>query len=315
MVKKVLEGTCFRCGRKDVGAYISYLRHYICKECLLRFVELKVKRTIEKYKMLPRGSRLCIAVSGGKDSVSLLNILHKIMPNIEIIALHINLGIPSYSDECERVSRNIASMLDIPFYVYDIKAEGFSISDFYRTPFRKRMCAVCGTVKRYLLNKKAYELGADVLATGHNLDDIVEILFELYMRGSVEEIVRIKPVIRSENKKLVTKIKPLCEITEEETKLYATFAGLPLQASTCPLIYGSRMLRRKAIIEMISKDIPAYKHTFFKSHVKRWLPLLEKHVVAPDLKECSLCSMPSKSEVCSYCKIKNKLFGMVKESV
>ena len=100
---------------------------------------------------------------------------------LELVAIHVDLGIPGYSEECRRIVEKVCGDLGLELHVHDLKKrEGYGIPDFMDTPFRRRICGACGTVKRYHTNRMAYELEADRLATGHNLDDTVEILFELY---------------------------------------------------------------------------------------------------------------------------------------
>ena len=302
---------CRLCGRS--AAYrIEYARTSLCRDCFVKYYERKVYKTISKYGMLKGSRKLAIAISGGKDSVALLKALHTIasekFPEVKLVALHIDLGIPGYSEECLKIVERICEELDVEYHVHDLReAEGYTIPDFENTPFRRRICGACGTVKRYLMNKLAYELGADRLATGHNLDDIVEVLFELYLKGSVDEIVRLKPVSWSNHPKLITKIKPLIELTERENLYYVLAQDLPLLEARCPLARESRMLRRKKLMNLIEKEIPGFKHMFFKSHLKRIMPRLGETVKEPSLKECKICGMPALSETCSYCKLISKL--------
>ena len=299
---------CKLCGKPDAEYFLKHARIYLCRDCFIKYFERKVSKTIEKHRMLRDARVVAVAVSGGKDSMNLLKVLRKIASDVELVGLHIDLGIPGYSDESRRAAEGFCEELGIRCLVYDLKKEeGYSIPDFLETPYKKRICGVCGTVRRYLLNKIAYEIGADRLATGHNLDDTVELLFDLYLRGSIEEIVRVRPVSWSSNPKIVTRIKPLIELTDEENRYYAEAEGIPYSDAECPLARGSRMLRRKKLMDLIEEEIPGFKHTFYKTHLKRMLPRLEKAVEEPKLRECKICGMPSLGEICSYCKITSKL--------
>ncbi|MCD6312222.1 MAG: hypothetical protein J7L79_00220 [Thaumarchaeota archaeon] len=291
---------------------IEHARMSLCKDCFIRYYERKVYKTILKHGMLRNARKIAVAVSGGKDSVALLKSLHQVasenFPNISLAVIHVNLGIPGYSEKCQEVVERVCENLGVSYLIYDLgREEGYTIPDLRSTPLGRRLCGACGTVKRYLMNKLAYEIGADRVATGHNLDDTVELLLEVYLKGSVEEIVRVKPMAWSSHPKLVTKIKPLIELTERENLYYVMAQGLPLLEAECPLAKGSRMLRRKRLINMIEREIPGFKHTFYKSHLKRILPKLEKTIEEPKLTECKQCGMPSLSETCSYCKLTTKL--------
>ena len=117
----------------------------------------------------------------------------------------------------------------------------------------------------------------------------------------------MKPVSWSDHPKLVTRIKPLIELTDRENLFYVLAQDLPVLEARCPLVGESRMVRRKKLIEEIEGRIPGFRHTFYKTHLKRFLPRLEKTVEEPKLTECEVCGMPSLGRVCSYCKLTSKL--------
>lgn len=302
---------CRLCGG-NAAYFIEHSRMMLCKECFIKYYEKKVYNTIMKHGMLRGARRVAVAVSGGKDSMALLMAMSRLVyekfPGIELIAVHINLGIKGYSEKCQEIVEMICKRLGVEHIIYDLfSREGYRVPDLKSTPLGKRICGACGTVKRYLMNRLAYELGADRLATGHNLDDVVELLFELYLRGLIEDLVRVRPISWSNNPKLVTKIKPLIELTEKENLYYALAREIPILESSCSLVEGSRMLRRKRLMDLIEREIPGFKHIFYKSHVKRILPILEKAVAEPSLMECERCGMPSLASRCSYCKLISSL--------
>ncbi len=295
---------CYRCGREAPRYHITYMRRSMCGDCFVSFYERKVKNAYIKYGMYRVGRRVGVAVSGGKDSLALLSVLKRVFPHLSLTAIYLNLGIGGYSDESERVSRKLCDELGVDLIIYRLdSSEGFVVPDFRETAFRKRMCGVCGTVKRYLLNKVAYENGLEVIATGHNLDDTVEVLFELYLRGNLEEAARLKPVLVSNHPKMASRIKPLIEMTDEEDLYYVDALGIEYASSWCPLVKGSRMMNRKMLIKQIEEKIPGYRHLLFKSHVKKILPKLEQLYSQPALNDCELCGMPTTARICSYCKV------------
>jgi len=301
---------CRICGG-PADYFIEHAGMSLCRDCFIRYYEKKVYNTILKHGMLKGSKKVAIAVSGGKDSIALLKVMSKIIsekfPGVELMAIHINLGIEGYSERCQEVVENVCKKLGIRYLIHDLmRTEGYVIPDFRSTPLGRRICGACGTVKRYLLNKLAYEAEADRLATGHNLDDTVELLLEFYLRGSVDEIIRVRPVAWSSFPKLVTRIKPLIELTEKENLYYVRAEGLPILEAECPLAKGSRMLRRKKLISLIEREIPGFKHTFYKSHLKRLMPRLEKTAAEPKLMECEVCGMPALSRICSYCRLISK---------
>ena len=301
---------CYRCGGEG-EVYVSYMGKYLCRRCFIEFYEKKVKNTVIKYGMFKDARRIGVAVSGGKDSMAMLRVLQRIFPQLEFTAIHINLGIGEYSKEGEEVVRRLAEELGVNLVVHRLEEEGFTIPDLLNTPYRRRVCGACGTVRRYLLNRIAWELGLDRLATGHTLDDTVELLFELYLNGRVEEIVRVRPILEG-GLRMVERVKPLIEITDEENLHYVHLTGTPYGVLECPLLKGSRMMRRKRLIAKIEEEIPRFRHLLYKSHIKRILPKLEKTVEKPELKACEICGMPTTGRICSYCKLVSRVSETVK---
>lgn len=290
---------CSRCGG-EAEIRLDYARMDLCPECFLRFYERKVEETVRKYGMFKRGDRVAVAVSGGKDSAALLFSLRKVFPDLPLVAIHLNLGIPAYSEECEEKFRELVGRVGVEGIVYDLRKElGISIPDLRGT---RRICSPCGTIKRYLLNRLAWEGGFTKLATGHHLDDTAEVLFHLYLQGDLGQLVRLRPFSPSTHPKLVPKVKPLWRTTERENLLYALLRNLPFRSRECPFSSGSRSLERKKLIWEMEGKIRGFRHTLLSSHLKKFLPLLERVVEPPPLLECSSCHMPSSSDPCAFCR-------------
>ncbi|RLE80242.1 MAG: hypothetical protein DRJ36_02440 [Thermoprotei archaeon] len=303
---------CGRCGRDAEGAvYVDYMGRWLCRSCFIEFYEKKFRNTVLKYRMFSPRDSIGVAASGGKDSMAMLTALKRIFPELRIKVIHINLGIGDYSRDSENALRRLCDRIGVEAIVYDLKeSEGFALPDLMKTSYRRRICGACGIIRRYLLNRIAWENRLEVLATGHTLDDTVELLFELYLSGRIEEIVRVKPVLDGGDR-LVKRVKPLIELTDQENRYYADLTETPYSDLECPLVRGSRMLRRKKLISRIEKEIPGFKHTFYKSHVKRFLPKLERLVEKPKLRACRICGMPTIGDICSYCKLVSRVREVV----
>lgn len=285
-------------------AYLAYSRRYLCAECFKNHFERKVKSTIAKYRMIHRGERIGVAVSGGKDSVGLLYALRKLYPSLDMVAIHINLGIEGYSDHCHQIVKEFTRKLRVPLLDYELQSSlGYSLHDLQGTWRGRKMCSPCGTIKRYLLNRLALEAGVDRLATGHNLDDMVEVIFNCYINGDLEQLRRLHPVLPGAHPKLVARIKPLCELTEEENLLYALYSELPFRSVSCPLAEGARSIRRKRLIDMIAREMPQFKHLLFKSYIKRIHPNLAPPEKEEEVKECIICGSPTSARTCAFCRI------------
>lgn len=300
--------TCAACKKAEAEIRLDYAKRNLCRECFTIFFERKVRNAVLKYHMFSMKDKVALSVSGGKDSGALLAVLKRLFPRVEIVAIHLNLGIEGYSNACEEIAKKIAKAYDVELIVCKLrKVYGFSISDFRETRFSRKICASCGVVKRYLLNKTALDVGVAKLATGHNLDDFVGVLFNHYVHGDVEQLKRLLPVNVSHHPKMVTRIKPLCEITEKETKYYADCLQLPYTRHACPFVHQRRLEKRQRLLDKLSEVIPNFRQVFFKSHVKRLQPALQVKEETVLLRECICCGMPTSGEICSFCKIVSTL--------
>jgi len=301
---------CVKCGG-EAAVGMDYANVHFCRECFKEFFEKKVRSTVLKYAMIKPDDRVLVAVSGGKDSSSLLFALRKVFPDLKIEALHINLGIKGYSEESEQKVYELVNSVKTNLILFDLEKElGISIEDFKNTLYRRKICSPCGVVKRYLINKIAYEKGFTKVATAHTLDDTAALLFNGYLHGDADGLVRLKPVLPSTHTKFVAKIKPLWEITDRECLVYAHFCNLPYIMKSCPLGgETTKMRERKEMISELSTKIRGFKHILLQSHTKRILPLLEASVKMQPLIECELCGMPSSERICAFCK----RMGLIKQ--
>jgi len=293
---------CVRCRLENAQYALSFARVGFCSGCYVRHFEGKLKSTIIKYGMSKYMKNALVAVSGGKDSVALLAGLKRTFPGLEITGFHMNLGIPDYSDRSEEVVRKVCEKLGVPLIVYRLEEEA-SIPDIVRGRFRSKVCSACGTVKRHTLNKFAVRNGFTAVVTGHNLDDTVEVLFELYRRGMLEAAMRIRPVIVGDNYVLATRVKPLFEMTDEEDLLYVNALRLEYVDFVCPLVKGSRMVKRKQILLDLESKIPGFRHTLLKAHLKRVIPLLDNITSRVEVKRCNACGSPTIRDICAYCRL------------
>jgi len=295
---------CSRCLTNPAITRIPYAKLNLCKTCFNSFILKRVKETVEKYRMFNLDDKVAVAVSGGKDSAVLLHSLKQVYPKVEFSVFHINLGIKEYSENCLKKVKALTKNLDMEFYVYNLKTEkGLSIDDFEKTRFKRKICSVCGTIKRQVFNEVSEKLGADVLATGHNLDDMVEIMFSNFLAGDFEQLVKLKPVIPPFHPKLVKKVKPLFRIPEKELSLYALINNLPVREVECPHVKGSRMIKRKKLLEIFSEENPNFKFQLLSVFLKKLIPILdEKFKQQKSFTVCEICGFPALTPICGSCK-------------
>lgn len=293
---------CSRCKAGELKIHLPYARMGLCSSCFIDYFQRRVKRTVEKYKMFKPDEVVGVAVSGGKDSGALLHALSCVFPSLGLVALHVNLGIKGYSDHCQEKAEQLARSLEVELKVLRVQELGFTIDDFQRTHYKQKMCSVCGTVKRRAFDELALKNGLKILATGHNLDDLVGTMFGLLFSGSFNQLIRLKPVLPPRHPKQAVKVKPLFKSPELEDLMYCEFVGIPYRLKPCPYAAGAHSQESKEFISFMSKRNPSFKHQALSMFLKRLVPLLEPHLKQPELQECERCGMPSSSKVCAFCK-------------
>jgi len=297
---------CNRCKEREAEFRVSYSGEWMCRNCFTAFLERKVARLVLKRKMIDEDRLSIIAVSGGKDSAALASILKRTFPSVKFLCVYLNLGIPNFSDECEAKARELCQKLGLSLRVVSLEKEyGFSILDLKKSVYGRKICSACGVVKRYLLNKVAIEEGAYSVLTGHNLDDIVEVLFDHYLNGRVRDIVRTVEFSPPQGM-LAGRGKPLARITNEELLFYAKSMELPFSDAMCVYALKSRSYKRKKLMKILEKEIKGFRHIYYGSH-RRIRRVLEKGVEEKKGKvvNCLVCKLPttSKKGICGFCRI------------
>jgi tRNA(Ile)-lysidine synthase TilS/MesJ len=217
-------------------------RHHaaFCGTHFLEWFENQVRRAVERGRMFTRHDRLLVAVSGGKDSLVLWDVL--LRPDYSATGLHLNLGIKDYSRESEDKAAAFAAARSARLIVVDIPTEyGVGVEGLAEATGRVS-CSACGLSKRYLFNKVALDRGFEVVATAHNLDDEAAVLLGNVISGNVDALVRQSPVLESTHPALVKKVKPLYRIAERETAAYAVLRGIGYILEECPNSVGARSL-------------------------------------------------------------------------
>lgn len=299
---------CRKCGQK---ASVNMRQHKLalCKEHFLEWLPEQTERFIEKYEMFGRQDRILVAVSGGKDSLSLWDLLTRL--GYQADGLYIGLGIDGgigYSDESHRLAQKFADAHGLRLHVVDIAQEyGQPIPVLADATHRGygRPCSVCGLTKRHVLNRVARELGFDVLATGHNLDDEAAVLFGNTLQWSGEYLMRQGPVLPAAPG-MVRKVKPLCRFYEREMAAYALLQGIEYIYEECPYAAGSTSIYYKEVLNRLENDRPGSKLTFYLRFLeaRRNGLFSERNHAMPALNLCSNCGQPTSApDLCSFCRM------------
>lgn len=309
------EGVCQNCKKIKFLLEVPSQRKKWCKDCFLQFFEKRIKKTVEKYKMFIENQKIGICLSGGKDSSSLLWSLKKIFPDLNLLGIHLNLGIGFYSITAENAVKKLCESLKVPLYIYNLKEkEGFSIDEFVFTHYKRKICAVCGNIKRYLFSKIAKELNLEALATGHHLDDLVSTMLSLLFQGDFPSLMRLYPVLPPLFERQARKIKPLCTTPEVEIFYYSYLNELPLETRFCPHREVTPSKRMKNIIKYLEKENPQIKYQLFSVFNKKLIPLVCLQRKEELINKCKQCGELTDSieQICGRCK-KIALLGKISE--
>ena len=296
-----------KCRRCKAPAVVEIRRHNaaFCRDCFLRHVHEQVKRAIAHYDMFEPRDRVLVAVSGGKDSLALWDVLLELGYRTD--GLYLGLGIEEYSTRSGDLVRAFARERRADLIEVDLERDfGFDVPTAGKRGSRST-CAVCGLSKRYVFNKAARDHGYDVVATGHNLDDEAATLLGNTLRWQTDYIARQFPVLPAEEG-LARKVKPLYRLSELETAAYAFLRGIDYVVEECPLVAGNTQLRYKEAMNQLEATSPGTKAQFFLSYLDRAAPLFARQddvTLAP----CERCAQPTTGRFCAFCRAQAQILG------
>jgi uncharacterized protein (TIGR00269 family) len=295
---------CLRC---KGSAVIEIRRHNaaFCKDCFVTVFRNQVARTIDKWRMIGEGDRVLVAVSGGKDSLALWDVLLDL--GHDATGLYLGLGIGEYSDRSHEATAAFARARGAHLVTVDLAEEhGFDVPTAGRKGSRST-CAVCGLSKRYVFNRAAVEGGYDVIVTGHNLDDEAATLLGNTLRWNTDYIARQSPVLPA-TEGMVKKAKPLHRISELETAAFAFLRGIDYVVEECPLVAGNTQLRYKDAMNAIEARSPGTKAQFFIGYLERGMPLFASEDRAT-VGSCARCGQPTTGTYCAFCRARAQILG------
>jgi tRNA-5-methyluridine54 2-sulfurtransferase len=291
-------------------AVIDVRRHNanFCPEHFLRLCRDQTVKAIDQFDMLEPDDRVLVAVSGGKDSLAVWDILLELGYRAD--GLYLGLGIGDYSDASGDAARAFAEQRGLTLVEVDLRADhGFDVPTGARAA-KRAPCSACGLSKRHLFDDAARRGGYDVVVTGHNLDDEAAVLFGNVIRWQTDYLGRQLPVLPARDG-FPKKAKPLVRLGERETAAYCVLRGIDYQVEECPMAAGNRHLGYKEALNAVEATSPGTKHDFYFGFLSR----VAEHFASGAAQEreglgpCDRCGAPTPGEVCAFCRLVERAAG------
>jgi len=297
---------CDKCENQAV-----YIRKYsgqkLCSHCFSNSIVKKTAKTISKYNMIKNNELVAVAVSGGKDSLALLKIIHKMASthNFSIIVITIDEGIPGYRNEALEIVEKFCDESNVKHKIYSYKDlfeltldESLELRENEKTS----SCSICGTLRRRAIDFAAKDVGADVIATGHNLDDTLQTFVINMLSGDTNKIGWMDP---DTSKNSLRKIKPFSEIYESEIVFYAFTNDLPFQSEPCPHMNEGIRTEIREFLNSLETRHSGIKNNLYQSILR--VSQIVKDTNYKQKMICKKCGNQCTGDVCSVCSMILKL--------
>ncbi|HUR26483.1 MAG TPA: TIGR00269 family protein [Candidatus Thermoplasmatota archaeon] len=312
--------SCSKCASPSV-VHIRYAGTQLCRDHFLRYFDERAKHEVAKQGRLPEGIT-AVALSGGKDSVSALHFMLRLIegrPGVRLAAVTVDEGIAGYRDSALDICRRVTDEWDIPWHVVRTKdLAGYAIDEYAAgtagpkgdgLPMAARpACSPCGVFRRAGMNRLAREIGATAVVTGHNLDDQAQTVLMNTLKGDLERAARLAPHTEEDvahHPGLVRRILPFRSIPEKEVLLYAVLRGLPLHhEAECPYAARSHRFALRDVLVKLEEQTPGTRHALVKG-AERLKPILQAALPTMAVASCPECREPTSGAMCVACTMKS----------
>jgi uncharacterized protein (TIGR00269 family) len=316
---------CSRCSQPAV-IHLRYSGASLCRDHFLRFFEQRANQEIHKQGRIQPGT-VAVALSGGKDSVSVLHFLQGMLrerPGVRLVAITVDEGIVGYRESALGICRDLCTkwgidhhvvrVADLAGYTIDQYAAGTHGPKDEQHPNAPRpSCGPCGVFRRQGMNKLAKDLGAAVLVTGHNLDDQAQTVLMNHLKGDLDRAARLAPHDEEDAARhdgLVRRMMPFRSIPEKEVLLYAILHDLPLHgddgagtAAECPYAERSHRFAMRDVLVGLEEMHPGTRHALLKGQ-DRLKPILRAALAPLPVVSCPTCGDPTSGDRCAACQWK-----------
>lgn len=216
-----------------------------------------IRRAVDDYNMIEDGDRIAIGISGGKDSLTLLEVMSELRrfypKRFEIVAITVDMGFDGsdfseVAEFCRRLKVEYRVVkTDIAKIIFDVRKE-------------KNPCSLCAKMRRGSLHAEAVDAGCNKVALGHHYDDAVEtFMMNLFFEG---RLGCFSPVSYLSNRK-ITLIRPMLYATEKDVEYFVRKRALPIVVSLCPEDHATERENMKKLLAELEKTNKGVKHRIF----------------------------------------------------
>lgn len=306
-----MPGPCDSCISRSM-VHLRYSGQHLCREHFLKDIMRRFKRELRAHDAFGRKGTIGVAVSGGKDSLLCLSLMHELcsgMKGVELRALTIDEGIENYRPSSIELSRNVCARLGVQLDVLSFKVLYGSELDRMVKVSGSNPCTICGILRRRTMNAWAREKGCSLLLTGHNLDDMAQTVLMNVMSADLERLLRLGPHVAT-IPGLVPRGMPLRTVPETETHLAAMLRGLPIHEFECPYAVSAKRGLFRDLVLQAEDQIPGTRHMLLRFHERL---MVDRKLTRPLTRACPRCSEPifgdAQEGLCKACETLEGLVG------
>jgi len=298
--------------REDAVFYQPYSGAHLCQSHFLKSVERRAMQQVRADGFVNRCRHVAVALSGGKDSATCLYIVHSLLkqnPRVRLSALLVDEGIEGYRPLTIEAAGELCRRLGVPLEKVSFRELwGTTLDELVARGERKRACAYCGVLRRWALNRRARELGAQAVCTGHNLDDQAQTVLLNVLDDDLKRLVRLGHPVSGTG--LVPRYRPLSWVPEQEVALYTLLRGIPHRDATCPYSGSSARNDVRDLLTGYEDRHPGTRHSLVRFY-QNIQPLLMMGVDKTEragamdsaIESCETCGEPGVGKTCRACAL------------
>ncbi len=304
---------CTKCKKRDAVITQKYSKRELCGPCFIDEFENRVYKANREFKLIRRGDRVAVAISGGKDSAALLYILTKIAKYVkaEVFPVLIDEGIANYREKAKEKAIELCEKLGLKLTVktfQELFGTNIDKANAKKSKAWRGSCSYCGVFRKYALNAAALELKCNKIAVGHNADDVAQTILMNLTRNEPQRFMRfgaISGVVERDG--FATRVKPLIYVTERECATYCHLLHLPIHLGECPYSSDSYRGDVKDFLNNMENKHPGTKFNIIKSFLAMKSNAEKIEQKEKQIKSCVECKAPSGGETCKACQFKKEL--------